>query len=75
MAVKRILLIQGHPDIVTRHLGHVLEDAYAQGATSAGHEVRRVQVAQLDFPLLRSSLAWETGTLPTSLAHAQADIA
>jgi putative NADPH-quinone reductase len=74
MPAKRILLIQGHPDPVTRHLGHALEDAYAQGAESAGHEVRCVSVAQLDFPLLRSALAWETGTLPSSLVQAQADI-
>jgi putative NADPH-quinone reductase len=75
MAAKRILLIQGHPDALTRHFGHALEDAYAQGAESAGHEVRRVPVAQLDFPLLHSALAWETGTLPASLAQAQADMA
>jgi putative NADPH-quinone reductase len=75
MVAQRIVLIQGHPDAVTRHLGHALEEAYAQGAEAAGHEVRRVSVAQLDFPLLRSAHAWEMGTLPSSLAQAQADIA
>jgi putative NADPH-quinone reductase len=75
MVAKRILLIQGHPDALTRHLGHALEDAYAQGAESAGHEVRRVPVAQLDFPLLRSALSWETGSLPAALVQAQADMA
>ena len=75
METQRILLIQGHPDAVTRHLGHALEDAYADGAEAAGHEVRRVPVAQLDFPLLRSQQAWEAGTLPPALAQAQADIA
>ena len=75
MDTQRILLIQGHPDAVTRHLGHTLEDAYAEGAEAAGHEVRRVPVAQLDFPLLRSQQAWEAGTLPPALAQAQADIA
>jgi putative NADPH-quinone reductase len=75
MPSKRILLIQGHPDAVTRHFGHALEDAYAQGAESAGHVVRRVPVAQLDFPFLRSQQAWEQGALPADLAQAQADIA
>jgi putative NADPH-quinone reductase len=75
MDSHRILLIQGHPDAVTRHLGHALEDAYAQGAEAAGHAVRRVSVAQLDFPLLRSQQAWEEGGLPPALAQAQADIA
>lgn len=75
MDSHRILLIQGHPDAVTRHLGHTLEDAYAEGAEAAGHEVRRVPVAQLDFPLLRSQQAWEAGPLPSALTLAQADIA
>ena len=75
MAAQRIVLIQGHPDAVTRHLGHALEDAYAHGAESAGHEVRRVAVAQLDFPLLRSQQAWQEGALPSALVQAQADIA
>lgn len=75
MAAHRILLIQGHPDAFIPHLGHALEDAYAQGAEAAGHEVRRVHVARLDFPLLHSQLDWEGGTLPPSLAQAQADIA
>ena len=75
MAAQRIVLIQGHPDAITRHLGHALEDAYAQGAEAAGHEVRRVAVAQLDFPLLRSQHAWQEGSLPPALAQAQTDIA
>lgn len=75
MAAQRIVLIQGHPDAVSRHLGHALEDAYAQGAEAAGHEVRRIPVAELDFPLLRSQQAWEEGALPASLVQAQADIA
>lgn len=75
MAAQRIVLIQGHPDVVSRHLGHALEDAYAQGAEAAGHEVRRISVAELDFPLLRSQQAWEEGALPASLVQAQADIA
>ncbi len=38
---------------------------------AADHEVRRVEVAKLDFPLLRSAEDWEHGTLPASLADAQ----
>jgi putative NADPH-quinone reductase len=75
MAAQRILIIQGHPDAVTRHLGHALEDAYAQGAADAGHEVRHVAIAQLDFPLLCSQHAWEGNTLPATLVQAQMDIA
>lgn len=74
MVAHRIVLIQGHPDAVMPHLGHALADAYAQGAEAAGHEVRRVEVAQLDFPWLRSEQAWNDGALPAALAQAQADI-
>jgi len=75
MVARRIVLIQGHPDALMPHLGHALEDAYAQGAEAGGHEVRRVAVAQLDFPLLRSEEAWKDGALPAALAQAQTDIA
>ncbi|OWW19601.1 NAD(P)H-dependent oxidoreductase [Noviherbaspirillum denitrificans] len=68
---KRILLVQGHPDATQRHLCHALEDAYAAGAQAGGHEVRRICIATLDFPLLRSQQDWEHGTLPPVLAAAQ----
>jgi len=71
---KRVLLIQGHPDTGHRHLGHALADAYAEGAIGAGHELKRIDVASLDFPLLRSAEDWEHGALPPTLADAQAAI-
>ena len=71
---KHILLIQGHPDASQRHFCHALEDAYAQGARAAGHEIQRINVATLDFPILRSQLEWEEGTLPPGLVDAQAAI-
>lgn len=75
MSSKRILLIQGHPDAKSPHLCHALEEAYAGGAAEAGHELRRVEVAKLDFPLLRSAEDWEKGSLPSTLQHAQDSIA
>lgn len=75
MAGKRIVLIEGHPDVQSAHLCGALADAYAQGAGAAGHEVRRVKVAQLEFPLLRSQQDWEHGSLPSGLQQAQQDIA
>jgi putative NADPH-quinone reductase len=71
---KRILLIQGHPDGSQHHLCHALEDAYAKGAGAAGHEIRRINVAALDFPLLRNQQEWEKGQLPPALAEPQAAI-
>lgn len=75
MDSSRILTIQGHPDRSTAHLCHALETAYCEGARQAGHTVRRVDVAGLDFPLLRSQHDWEHGSLPPSLTQAQNDIA
>ncbi len=72
---KRILLIQAHPDASQPHLGNALEASYAKGAEAAGHTVRHVALATLAFPLLRSQLEWEEGSVPDSLRPAQADIA
>lgn len=71
---QRILILQGHPDRSQPHLCHALADAYAEGARQAGHELRTVDIATLDFPLLRSKADWEHGPLPPGLAAAQADI-
>lgn len=68
---KRVLLIQGHPDASVRHFGHELEDAYAEGAEALEHEVRRIHVGKLDFPLLRSQYEWEEGKVPATLEEAQ----
>lgn len=73
--MTRILIVQGHPDASAAHLCHALAESYAAGAREAGHELRQVDVARLDFPLLRSQQDWEQGTLPPGLRQAQEDIA
>lgn len=71
---KKILLLQGHPDISQPHLCHALASSYIAGAEGAGHAVRRVNVAELDFPLLRSQKDFETGSVPPSLRPVQDDL-
>ncbi len=71
---KRVLVLQGHPDPAGGHLLHALADAYAGAAAAAGHEVHRVEVARLDFPLLRTQAEFESGTLPPALAPAREDM-
>jgi putative NADPH-quinone reductase len=71
---KRIAVIQGHPDVTKPRLLHALADAYAEGAASAGHEVRRVEVGKLEFPLLRTQEDFETGTMPPALIQAREDM-
>lgn len=70
----RITIIQGHPDPEGGHLGHALAEAYAQGALEAGHEIRRVEVARLDFPILRSKDEWDHSPPAPDIAQAQADV-
>jgi putative NADPH-quinone reductase len=71
---RRIAIIQGHPDPAGHHLLNALADAYADSATAAGHEVRRIEVAQLSFPMLRTQTAFETAALPDALAPAREDM-
>lgn len=71
---RRILLIMGHPDGSAPHLCHALAEAYADGAREAGHAVRSVDIAKLDFPVLRSQHDWEHGPVPECLGPVQADL-
>ena len=68
---RRILLIEGHPDPSAERLNHALVTAYADGASAAGHEVRRIAVGAIDFPLLKTAEAWNHGALPPTLQPAQ----
>jgi putative NADPH-quinone reductase len=70
-APARIAIVQGHPDPRGGHFNHALEEAYAIGARAAGHEVRRVDVARLQFPLLGCADEFERGAVPPDIAQAQ----
>ena len=71
---RRIFIIQGHPDASEPHLCHALAASYNTGAQTAGHRVKHVNVAKLDFPLLSSQNDFETGTGPASLKPVQNDL-
>jgi putative NADPH-quinone reductase len=71
---KRVVIIQGHPDPAGHHLLNAMADAYAEAATLAGHEVRRVEVARLNFPFLRTQADFERGQLPAALLPARDDM-
>ncbi len=68
---KRVLVILGHPS--DDSLCAALADAYAQGARSAGHEVRRLALGQLRFdPLLHHGYAAEQALEPDLVEARQA---
>ncbi|HSA77378.1 MAG TPA: flavodoxin family protein, partial [Nitrospirota bacterium] len=64
---KRIAIIQGHPDAQARHFCHALADEYAKGCEDGGHEVKRIEVATYEFPLLRTKEDFEKGVPPDSI--------
>ena len=68
---KRIAVIQGHPDPQGRHFCHAVADAYVMGAREAGHEAETIDVARLEFPLLRSREDFEHGAVPGAIREAQ----
>jgi putative NADPH-quinone reductase len=67
---RRILVIIGHPDPEPKRLCRALAASYADGARSAGHEVQLIDVAALDFPLLRTMEEFERRPLPVTLEAA-----
>jgi putative NADPH-quinone reductase len=58
---SKITIIQGHPDCSRQHLCHALADAYAEGAALAGHSFTRVEIARIEFPLLRTAEEFNSG--------------
>lgn len=68
---KRILIIEGHPDPAPGRFCAVLADAYAEGAAAGGHTVKRIKIAALDFPLLRTKGDWDASPPPASLRDGQ----
>ena len=57
--LRKIVLLHGHPDPDRARLGYALADAYERGARSAGHDVHRVDIADLDIGFLRTKRQWE----------------
>ncbi|HSR55688.1 MAG TPA: NAD(P)H-dependent oxidoreductase [Alphaproteobacteria bacterium] len=67
---RRIAIILGHPDIGPTYC-RALAHAYAEGAEKQGHEVRKIDVASLDFPILRSARHFKEGEAPEAIRTAQ----
>ena len=72
--LKKILIIQGNPDPEEKHFGHALAIAYAKGAESAGFKVNVINVASLDFPLLKTKDDFENSSAPLIIQKAQDEI-
>lgn len=69
-----VLIINGHPDPAIERFCAALGRAYERGAVAAGHEVRRLNLGALDFPLIRSADEFNTDGPPPVIRAAQEDI-
>jgi putative NADPH-quinone reductase len=74
LIVSRILVIVGHPDPRPQRLCRALAGGYVDGAEQAGHDVRVIDVAMLDFPWLRTAEEFEESRMPESLGEAAAAV-
>ena len=68
---RHIVIIQGHPDPNKEHFSYALADAYIQGAEEAGFEIKRIVVASLDFPVLRTKVDFDLGKPVECIEDAQ----
>ena len=69
---RRILVIDGHPDPDRGRLIHALADRYAKGALAWDHEVRRIDLATTEIPILRSRDEWAKQQPSPAIADAHA---
>jgi putative NADPH-quinone reductase len=69
--IRKILIIQGHPNPDGNRYCHALAESYINGATSAGHQVRHIDVARLDFPVLRTKSDFENQAPNAAVQEAQ----
>ncbi|WP_029151723.1 NAD(P)H-dependent oxidoreductase [Methylovulum miyakonense] len=74
METKHIALIQGHPDPAGNRFCHALAAAYIKGAQAAGHNVQLIDIAHIQFPILRTYADFYEGVAPESLQQARQTI-
>ena len=72
---RKVLVINGHPDPAEARFAAALACAYVRGASGAGHQIRRLDVGGLDFPLIRSAAAFTDEPPPPVIGDAQQAIA
>ncbi len=72
--IKRILIIDGHPDPDRRRFCHALAEAYVEGARETGNEVRTLTVAEMEIPLLRTAAEFATPPESAAILTAREDL-
>ena len=72
--MTRVLIVNGHPDARPERLSAALAAAYEEGALKGGHQVRRIDVGALNFPLIRSTADFTDKEPPEAIRAAQGDV-
>lgn len=74
MSRRRVLIIDAHPDPDPNHFVHALAREYASAAEAAYHEVLVLELATLDFPIIRKPCEWLEAEAPPVIVRVQNDI-
>ena len=74
MSRRRVLIIDAHPDPDPNHFVHALAREYASAADAAHHEVLVLELATLDFPIIRKPCEWLEAEAPPVIVRVQNDI-
>lgn len=69
--MKRIFLLNGHPDPSPERFCSAVLDSYAEGACRAGHEVRRLDLGAMEFPVIKSAAESDTGEIAEDARRVQ----
>jgi putative NADPH-quinone reductase len=68
---RKVLIIDGHPDVSPQRFLHALAASYARGARAGGHAVRVINVGELDPQTLRSGEEFTHGKPARALQKCQ----
>lgn len=71
MTANHIVIIQGHPDPGANRFCHALAKAYIEGAKSSGYCVKIIDIAQIEFPILRTQVDFDQGEVTETIKQAQ----
>jgi putative NADPH-quinone reductase len=71
MTTKDIVIILGHPDPEGNRFCNALAGAYLKGAEASGHTVKVIDIAQVEFPMLRTQADFVQGEVPEAIKQAQ----
>jgi putative NADPH-quinone reductase len=73
--MRKIVIIDGHPDPEPGRFVHALAATYAASAREAGHDVRVIEVANARIEVLRSGKDWAQAGAAPEVKAAQETIA